>query len=343
MNTHYVGLDTGSTSCFYCIRDNTGDIIRKKRIQTSNDRIRSCFQQMDGIVQVHLEASSLAGHIRYLLKEIVDRVVVSDPAQNELIARDPRKGDPRDAGLLAELLRNNFYQEVWYPDDKNRWSFRQLVAHYDMFDKVLVSMKSRVHSRLIMNGVYNRHNAFGTNRKEELVEEVSYPMMSQVINQLYDTVDQLQQHKQHAKEKMWSFAQQFDEVNRFQEVPGVGPVVASRFSAYVGDPHRFDDNKDLRSYSKMGVSSRTSDERPLGYERLDREGRSCLKDASYMAFMSAVGENRDNAIARKYRQSKQDAEDQTNARLNTQRKILDTLWAIWRKDEEYDPKRVTSQ
>lgn len=343
MNTHYVGLDTGSTSCYFCMRDETGKTLRKRRIPTDNDRIRSCFQQMDGNVQVHLEASGLAGHIRYLLEDIVERVVVSDPAQNELIARDPRKGDPQDARLLSELLRTGFYKEVWYPDDKNRWSFRQLVAHYDMFDKVLVEMKNRVHSRLLMNGVYDRKNAFGSDRRDELIDAVSYPMMSQVINQLYESADQLKEHKQLARQRMWSFAQQFEEVNRFQEVPGVGPVVASRFSAYVGDPDRFDDNKDVRSYSRMGITSRTSDERPLGYERLDREGRSCLKDASYMAFMSAVGENRNNAIARKYRQSKQEAEDETNARLNTQRKILDTLWAMWRKDEEYDPKRVTSQ
>lgn len=218
-----------------------------------------------------------------------------------------------------------------------------MVSHYDMLDKVLVGMRNRVHARYQMNGVYQKKGVFADERREELMNQVTYSMIPFVLKQLYKSVDHLEEQKQEAKKRMWSYAQQFDEIQRLTEVPGVGPVVASRFSAYIGDPHRFDDNKHMRSYCKMGVISRTSDGRPLGYEKLDRNGRACLKDASYMAFMSAVGENRDNAIAAKYEKSKRKAENETNARLNTQRKLLDTLWAIWRKHEQYDPKKITEQ
>jgi len=155
--------------------------------------------------------------------------------------------------------------------------------------------------------------------------------------QLYTCTDFLETQKEQAKQRMWEFAQQFPEIKLFKDVPSVGPVVASRFSAYLGDPDRFPICQEVRSYSKLGISEPESEQRPLRYEQLDQSGRGPLKDASYMAFMSARGSG--NVIDEKYKQSLRETGDKTKARLNTQRKIIDCLWSLWRKKEKFDPER----
>ncbi len=49
-------------------------------------------------------------------------------------------------------------------------------------------------------------------------------------------MDFLKPQKSQARQRLWEFAQQFPEIQLFKDVPGVGPVMASRFSAYIGDP-----------------------------------------------------------------------------------------------------------
>lgn len=337
MNVVYAGLDTGSRSCYCWLRDPEGNTVDRERIPSTDSTIKQYFASREEEIHLHLEASTFAGHIRYLIEPIVERVVVSDPRQNSLVSENPNKADQQDAEALAQLLQTGVFNEVWYPDQIQRWVFRQRVLHYDMLDRAMVAMKNRTHARFLMNGVFRRGDLFDSERRDELLERVSYPEIPQVLEQLFEVTDQLQSHKQRAHQNMWEYAQQFPEIELFVEVPGVGPVVACRFSAYIGDPHRFSSNKEVRSYSKLGISQPVSDERPLGYEQLDNSGRGALKDASYMAFLGAT--KSDNAISRRYKDSIRETGDKTHARLNTQRKIIDCLWSLWRKNEPYDPER----
>lgn len=339
MDELYTGLDTGSKTCYWWGSDGEGNLLDEGRIPTNDESITNLFEdlQKDYQVHVHLEATTYAGHLRYLIKPIVTEVVASDPRQNSHISQNPHKADREDAKRLSELLRLGVYNEVWYPDEIKRWVFRQLVLHYDMIDKEMVGMKSRTHARFLMNGVFRRGNIWDPDRKENLLSRIDYPEIPSVIEQLYRCTNFLETQKEKARDRMWEFAQQFSEIKLFKEVPSVGPVVASRFSAYIGDPDRFSTCKQVRSYSKLGISEPESEQRPLKYEKLDQSGRGPLKDASYMAFISARGSG--NVIDQKFQQSLRETGDKTNARLNTQRKIIDCLWSLWRKKQEFDPER----
>ena len=63
---------------------------------------------------------------------------------------------------------------------------------------------------------------------------------------------------------------QFWEVREFERVPGVGPIAAHVFSAIVEEAGRFHTKHQLWKYSQLGITDRTSDGKPLGYQRLDR-------------------------------------------------------------------------
>jgi len=95
----------------------------------------------------------------------------------------------------------------------------------------------------------------------------------------------------------------FPEILRLQTLPGVGRDGAHLFVAYIQEPGRFATAQQLYRYCRLGIRDRTSDGKPLGYQRLDRTG-------------SAL-----------------------HARLNTQRKVLHTLLVLWREGRQLEPQR----
>jgi transposase len=125
-------------------------------------------------------------------------------------------------------------------------------------------------------------------------------------------------------------------VARLRKVPGIGLIGSHLFVAYLQDPHRFESPGQLIRYCRLGIHSQSSDGQPLGYERLDRSGHGSLKAISYRAWLAALRRGQ-GAVWEFYRQSQQRTGSALHARLNTQRKVLLTLWSLWRKGTEFDP------
>ena len=129
-------------------------------------------------------------------------------------------------------------------------------------------------------------------------------------------------------------------VREFQRIPGVGLIAAHVFSAIIEQPERFRDRHQLWKYSQLGITDRTSDNKPLGYQRLDRRGNHELKNLSYHAWRTACkSTTRPNAIQSFYQQSRLRTGSVRHARLNTQRKILETMWMIWLRQKPFDAER----
>ena len=148
MRVVYTGLDVGSSSCHLVAMDTKGSVVADRKFQTSEARLIAAFKALPGAVHAHLEASELAGWIRSVLKGRAARIVVSHPKSNAWIAKDPLKRDRLDAFKLAELLRINRVHEVYYTDDDQRRSFKQLVQHYDELTEQQARLKVKIKARL---------------------------------------------------------------------------------------------------------------------------------------------------------------------------------------------------
>ena len=102
------------------------------------------------------------------------------------------------------------------------------------------------------------------------------------------------------------------------------------------DPTRFGKFSRLSRYCRLGIRDRTSDDKPLGFEQLDRQGIGTLKAISYRAYLQAA-KRRSGPVWDFYQLSRRHTGSTTHARLNTQRKILLTLWSLWLSGTEFDP------
>lgn len=336
MRIVYVGLDLGSSN-FQQVALNRDGVSRVNRdFITSEANLVKAFSDLKGEIHVHLEAGELAPWAASIITPLVRRVVCSHPQSNAWIAKDADKSDRIDAYKLAELLRVNRFKEVHYPQEQKRREFKTLVQHYDELTSQQARLKTKLKARLRMQGVIvSGERLYSSAGRKAVLAKVKSSAVRTAITQLYAVLDQSVESQTEAKLLMLRMAQAFPEIKLLRTVPGVGPIGACRFSAYIHTPSRFSTTRKLWKYCRLSVSHRSSNGKPLRRPRLDRFGCGRLKDVSRKAFDAAMREHRDNGFKRAYRHALEQTQDATHARLTVQRKIVSTLRAIWINQTPY--------
>ncbi len=104
-------------------------------------------------------------------------------------------------------------------------------------------------------------------------------------------------------------------------------------------PHRFSTKQKIHRYCKLGIESKSSGDR-AAKQQLDDAGHGELKNISYQAFRHARALEEANEIDTFYEASLQRTNNKTHAQLNTQRKIVESMWALWKNDACYDRKKL---
>ena len=336
MDQVYVGLDLGSSLFQLVAVKATGALSLNHKFSTSEANLRKAFAELKGDIHVHLEAGELAPWAMTIIKPLVSRVVCSHPAANAWIAKDADKCDRIDAFKLAELLRLNRFKEVHYPLQQSRRDFKSLVQHYDELTAAQARLKTKLKARLRMQGVIvTGQRLFSAAGRQPVLAQVRSRDVRLTIAQLYEVLDESICAQVQARLLMLRAAQAFPEIKLFRTVPGIGPIGACRFSAYIHTPQRFSSKRKLWKYCRLSVSQRTSNGKPLRRPRLDRSGCGRLKDVSRKAFEVAVRARQDNGFKRAYQQALQTTHDAVHARLTVQRKIVSTLRAIWLSHSPY--------
>ena len=314
----------------------SGAVSLSRSFPTSEANLRKAFADLRGEIHVHLEAGELAPWAAAVISPLVTRVVCSHPAANAWIANDADKCDRIDAFKLAELLRLNRFKEVHYPQQQSRRDFKSLVQHYDELTAAQARLKTKLKARLRMQGVIvTGERLFSAAGRKPVLGQVRSRDVRLAIAQLYEVLDQCISAQAQARLLMLRAAQAFPEIKLFRTVPGVGPIGACRFSAYIHTPQRFSSKRKLWKYCRLSVSQRSSNGKPLRRPRLDRSGCGRLKDVSRKAFEVAVRARNDNGFKRAYQQSLETTHDAVHARLTVQRKIVSTLRAMWLSHSPY--------
>jgi len=336
----YAGVDAGSTVCELVAIDEGGEQVAAIKFSTSERNFLSAIQEArrshPGSWSLAVEEGELAQWIADVLRDQVDRLVVCDPKRNVWIARDPAKHDRIDAKKLAQLLKGGFLAEVYHPADPARVEFKRAVQHYHDLTRCQAGLKRQIKSRFRASGTIPRGlKVFGASGREQVIAQVSSPTSQHLVRHLYELMDQAVKTQEKARQLMVALGRAFPEVGRFQEVPGIGPVWACTFSAFIQTPHRFRSKRQLWRYCRLAITNRQSNGELLGRQRLDRNGVGVLKALSYQAFCSSRGA--DNEFNRHFEESLARTSNRTHARLSTQRKILTVLWTMWKHDEPYRP------
>jgi len=336
----YLALDVHAAHCVLGAMREDGAWLGEVRVPTTAEALRTALNGIHSPEKwLTFEEGGMALWLCDLLRPLVQRLLVCDPRENALIGRSAKKRDEWDVRALCRLFRLGELKEIWHSSDPARNAFLLTAESYLQFRKELVRQKSVLKAWYRRGGVMVSGSTpySEAGRKAWLAQLPAGPLREGARGH-YAVLDTLTAQWEHAWQQLTAQGRAFGEISRFEALPGMGPVGAHLFSALLGDPRRFTTRQQLWRYCKLAITDRSSDGKPLGYQRLERHGQGELKAVSYHAWKGAVV-SKDNEIKRWYGGSLARTGDQRHARLNTQRKILETLWLIWLRDTAYDPQR----
>jgi transposase len=338
----WLGLDAHSKNCVLGHLDDQGRERQWWRFPTQSQQLLAHLQAIPATdKRLMLEESNLARWLGQLLQPHVQQLVVCDARRNRLISHDPHKHDRRDAFALARLLRLNEFKAVWQPTDPQRVLFKRSAQGYEH------AVQRQTRLKLQLKALYQHWGLFPTGStvfskpgRAVWLKQLPYDTLRAQALILYELLDQALASQSQSRRLLCQTGRPFSEIQRLRTVPGIGLVGAHLFVAYVQDPKRFTHFSQLTRYCRLGIRDRTSDDKPLGYQQLDRQGVGTLKAISYRAYLQAA-KRRAGPVWDSYQLSLRHTGATTHARLNTQRKILLTLWTLWRTGEEFNPEKFS--
>lgn len=129
---------------------------------------------------------------------------------------------------------------------------------------------------------------FAKTGRNDWFKQLPYDALRSQAGILYELLDQALASQTQTRRLMVQTGRQFPEVKRLRTVPGISLVGAHLFVAYVQDPTRFQKFAQFTRYCRLGIRDRSSDDKPLGYQQLDRQGVGTLKAITYRAYLQAA-------------------------------------------------------
>ena len=286
----WLGLDAHSKNCVLGQLDDQGHEIKWWRFPTRPEQL---IHHVQAIPATHkrlmLEESNLARWIGQLLKPHVQQLVVCDARRNRLISQDAHKHDRRDAFALARLLRLGEFKPVWQPTDDQRVLFKRIAKGYENAVQRQTRLKLQLKSLFQHWGLFPAGaTVFSKPGRVAWLKQLPYDTLRSQALLLYALLDQALAGQAQVRRLLCQTGRTFPEIQRLRTTPGVGLVGAHLFVAYVQDPKRFAKFSRLSKYCRLAIRDRTSDNKPLGYEQLDRQGIGTLKAISYRAYLQAA-------------------------------------------------------
>jgi transposase len=337
-----LGLDAHSQNCVLAHLDDQGHELKWWRFRTQPDALIQHVQAIPAPdKRLILEETNLARWIVQLLRPHLQQVVVCDARRNRLISSHPNKHDRRDAFALARLLRLNEYKPVWQPTSDLRVLFKRAAHAYDDAVRRQTRLKLQIKSLFQHWGLFpTGATVFSQAGRLLWLKQLPHDPLRHQAQLLYDQLDQALAAQQQARRLLVQSGRPFPEIQHLRTIPGIGLIGAHLFVAVVQDPNRFQKFSKLTRYCRLAIRDQSSDNKPLGFEQLDRQGNALLKAITYRAFLQAA-KRKQGPVWNFYQTSLRQVGSTTHARLNTQRKILKVMWTLWRHQTHFDPNRFS--
>lgn len=283
--------------------------------------------------EIALEATTNSDAIATMLREIVARVVVSNPRKTRAIAEAKVKTDKVDARILAQLLAADFLPETWVADDQTRRR-RRLVARRVHLVKQRTRLKNQVHAILSRNLVSTCPHAdlFGGVGRRWLSEQAVPADEQRSVDALLRQIDFHGDELAEVERDIALDAVDDAVIARLMTVPGINVTVAMSIVAAVGDFSRFETPERLVSYLGLNPRVSQSGDSPAKHGSITKAGRS---QARGMMVEAAFSASRAPGPLRAFHRRIKARRGWQIATVATARKMTVLCWHLVTKGEDY--------
>jgi len=313
-----------------------GRLVHLGQIPTTPEALREFADKLHRDDHLVLEATGNTYAIVQLLKQHVDRVVVSNPLQTRAIADAKIKTDKIDAEVLVRLLAGGWLPEVWVPDAETQ-ALRQRVAHRIRLVRHHIRLKNRIHGVLIRNLIPGcpRSDLFGKAGQKWLLEE-AFPQLpiheQEIVIATLRQVEGLRAELGHLGETLARLALDSPAAQRLITIPGIDAITALTVVAVIGDIHRFRSPAKLVGYFGLDPRVRQSGSHAAYHGRITKRGRAHARTALVESAWAAI---KSPGPLRGFYQRLRARRGPQVAVVATARKILVITWHLLTEDKDY--------
>ena len=220
------------------IVDEDGAVVREQRVGTLAERLIGAFAG-HGPMRILLETGTESEWVAQALEGAGHEVIVADPNFAPMYGELRRKvkTDRRDVAALAEANRRGWYRATHRVSAPQR-ALRQILCSR----RQLVSMRSGTISvlRALLRQAGYRLAGGSAERVPTRLARLSLPeALAATLVPLRRIVEALSEEITTVDARLRAHVATDPVVQRLQSVPGVGPIVALTFRAFVDDVTRF--------------------------------------------------------------------------------------------------------
>jgi len=319
--------------------DAEGQCLREARVATTPERLIAAFAA-HGPMRILLGTGTESEWVAQTLEAAGHEVVVADPNFAPMYGEVRRrvKTDSRDVTALAEANRRGWYRAAHRTSGPQR-ARRQVLSARRQLVQMRTGTISVIRALLRQSGY--RAGAGGSEAFGDRLARLALPeALAATIAPLVRTLATLRTEIRALDAQLEQVAAIDPVVRRLQTVPGVGPVVAVTFRAFIDDVTRFGSAAQVSA--ALGLVPRedsSAERRHRGHitKTGPTELRSLLVQAAWVCWRSCrQGPLRawtDQLAARRGKRI---------AVVALARRLSRILFAIWRDDAVFDRSRVAA-
>src|SRR6266436_3302452 len=348
----YIGLDVHQATIVVAVMDSTGKLVMESILETEAGTILQFFAGLRGTLSVTFEEGTWSAWLYDLLNPHVEKLVVCNPRKNALL-KDGNKSDRIDAAKLAELLRGNQLKPVYHGENGVRM-LRELSRSY----LTIVKDLSRVMNRL--KAVYRSwaipcagRDVYYPRNRAQWLAKIPEAGVRRRAERLYEQLDMLRHLRQQARRELLVESRKHAITAKLRQIPYLGPIRSALAVALIQTPHRFRTKRQLWAYSGLALEPHISAEyrfvegqvrrskKVLSIRGLNKDHNHDLKGLfKGAATMASV---RPGPFQDFYQALLAKGIKPTMARLTLARKIAAITLTLWKKEENFDAKKLKSQ
>jgi len=332
---NHIGMDLHSTTTDACMRNEKGEIILRRNLQTTPAELKKFLDGIPGAKRVAIEECQMADWVTRCLQPHVDEIIRSQPQFNRLIGESEDKEDRQDAESLSDLLYLNRLKPVYHPNLDYR-NLREAVRAYWIASRELTRAKNRLKDFFLFHGVHRKGDEiYSARHRERYIKKLqgSPGTNLRLLKLLYARMDQCRQLKaQHIRLVRESAKPMMHLVRLLQTMPAIGPIYAYTLVAYLEDGQRFANKRKLWRYG--GLSLRRHESRGIGKKKASRLGNQLIKHVA-LSVAATIVAHPDNALWARYEKDIRTNVKPNLAVRNLARKILAIAQCLLRAKKEY--------
>jgi transposase len=328
----YGAIDLHARMSQIRVIDAAGQVLRDVRVPTSSAALIGAFRDV-GAVRILLESSTESEWVAQALEAAGFVVIVADPNFAPMYGERHRKvkTDRRDAAVLADANRRECYHPAYRRSATQRTMQQRLKAR-----RLLVGARTGVISetRAILRQLGLRLGAGGSaDIARRLTRLALPPAVERLLAPLARIVTTLTQEIAVLDAECETAAAGDPVVTRLQTVPGVGPVVAWTFRAFIDDVFRFAHAGQVSAAIGLVPREDSSGER-RHRGHITKAGPSELRSLLVQAAW-ACSHSRRSGPLRRWREAVAHRRGARVAIVALARRLSRILYAVWRDGTDF--------